>query len=397
MKKRHCTVLFAIFIALLLMVPGVGDAIGPIANEARGDLDPGEALEQAWRRALEAGSYRFLSTTDQTMIPRAVPEMIGQGDVHLTLENDGVVLLPDQAYIELHVAGMGREKSATLLRDGGRSFMLQNGELKPVDDTLSLSSATTDALGYLAAAEQVTRLGPPEGHSELTRYGFQLSGERFEAYVRRMSEEMLASDPGAPHGLTLRPSSGLQQIRGQGELWVNKAGLPVRQVLDIELPEANDFYSARLHLVVDLSAYGDVDTLPRAVQGAEGSWRLEGTLAPQIGGSQPDSLGVAGSAIVSMVPDEVNLVGATAPEDWRSRLAGILPLRIPPSSSVLFVFAVLAILVIRFYRLNPRRCYALLVLFLVPILVLTPLLQGGQIVNFVERQARAAEARQAAT
>src|SRR5512136_340895 len=80
---------------------------------ARADIGtPDEMVQRAWRNVQDAGSYRFLSTADQALIPRPIPQMIGQTDVRLTLETDGAVVLPDRenaaassrAYMELRVA-----------------------------------------------------------------------------------------------------------------------------------------------------------------------------------------------------------------------------------------------------------------------------------------------------
>jgi len=273
-RQRHLALLVLSFVLLLFMpLPAAAAGPEPAALPA---VEPQDALTQAWQLAREAGSYRFASTSDQSMIPRAVPEMVGQTNVNLTIENDGAVLLPDRAYMKLRVAGLAQEASATLLRDGSQAYMLQDNELKPVEDALSLAPPTSDVLGYLAGAEHVTLLDPPAEHPELTRYGFTVNGERLEAHIREQTLRDLAEEPGAPEGLSLQPSHTLQTIAGRGELWVNQAGYPVRQVLDIEIPEASEYYRATLHMVVDLSGFGQVEALPRAVQNTDGTWRLDG-------------------------------------------------------------------------------------------------------------------------
>ena len=59
-------------------------AIYPAAAAA-GD-DPG--VKDAWERLQEAGSYRFLSSIEQTLVPRPLPEMIGEQEqrLHLVVE-----------------------------------------------------------------------------------------------------------------------------------------------------------------------------------------------------------------------------------------------------------------------------------------------------------------------
>jgi hypothetical protein len=350
-------------------------------------------VEQAWRNAREAGSYRFLSTAEQTMVPRPVPGMIGRSDARFTLENDGAVVLPDRFYSELRVAGVGQSKSVTMLRDGSQAYMLQDEEVKPVADALSLASPTNDVLGYLAAAEQVTLAEPPEGRPELTRYTFQVSGPRFAEYVRQQAEAAVQAEPGAPEGLTLRPAPALRDLNGEGELWVNQAGLPVRQVLDIRIPQVNEEYGARVQMTVDLSGYGQVESLPRAVQGADGVWRLEGTVKTGAGKSSTANGATGLPNLSTQAPTAAVPASATG---GRSYIASLLPLRIAPSTLILFTLILLTVLIVRYYGRRPRRCYALIVSSLIAIMVLTPLLQAEGVVAFVERQVRAAEAREAA-
>ena len=52
-------------------------------------------MAHAWERAREAGSYRFISTAEQNLVPRAIPEMIGQRNTMLTWQMDGALMLPD--------------------------------------------------------------------------------------------------------------------------------------------------------------------------------------------------------------------------------------------------------------------------------------------------------------
>ncbi len=347
---------------------------------------PAELVRRAWANAQDAGSYRFVSDIHETLIPRASPEMIGEQDQSLDLALDGAVMLPDQAYLDLRLAGNQNSGAVTLLRDGQQSFLVQDGQIKPVEDTLSLAAPTNDLLGYLAGADNVTAMEPLEGHPEIARYSFDLDGVRFEEYVRRQAEEALQAEPGAPDEINVSPSKPLQSISGRGELWVNEQGLPVREVLDVEIPEASAAYSARVHMVIDLAAHGLVQSLPHAVQGPDGTWQIEGQLTTNTGSPS------AASSLTAQANPAAQAVSALAAA-WRSWLSSILPLRVAPSSVALFVLLVLAMLIARYYRRNRRHCYALIVSVLIASMVFSSLLQAGQVVRFADRQARAAAAR----
>ncbi len=115
------------------------------------------------------------------------------------------------------------------------------------------------------------------------RIGFVISGPAYAEHVRREAEAALRAQPGAPEGLTVKPMPTLQQLSGRGELWVNAAGLPVRQVVELTMPEVSEGYDAHVRMVTDLSSYGQVEGLPRAIQNPDGTWGLEGNLPPGAG------------------------------------------------------------------------------------------------------------------
>ena len=198
----------------------------------------------------------------------------------------------------------------------------------------------------------------------------------------------LASEPGAPEGLRLQASPALQKIQGQGELWINPDGLPIRQVLDIEMPEASANYATRVHMVVDLSAYGRVEALPRAVQDASGA-----------GVSRRSAVGVArrheaGGRRRFAAPRRrrrgERCDGRSASRRRREHPAGrAAACGLPPSSVALFGLAVLALVAWRYLRAgarrSPRRGTRFLATILIPVIVLGPLLQAGRIVRFTER------------
>ena len=379
---RRCFVILSL-IAVLIFING---RLPARADEG----SPADRLQQAWQNIRDAGSYRFISDIDQTLIPRPVPEMIGQQETALSLALDGATVLPDRAYMDLRLVGADHDDVVAMLRDGGQSFTIENGELKPVDDALNLTLSTDSVLTYLAAAENVVQMSPPDGHPELVRYGFDVSGPRFAEVMRKQAEAQLQAEPGAPEGLTVKPVPFLQRLTGHGELWVNQDGLPVRQVIDIEMSEVNAQYDARLHMVANLSGYGQVESLPRAVQGADGIWRLEGLVRGA--GEDTTSLSQATTPAIRYA----DALAADASTGWWDRLAGASPIHIPSTVLTLLLVLAAALLFIRLYRRHPRRAYGLVVFLLVPLMVLSPVLQSGSVLAFTERRAKAAEARQAA-
>ena len=184
MNKNRIRWIYFVIVSLSALLIVSGESLLVRAESS----SPADMLQRAWQKAQEVGSYNFLSDINQTFIPRPVTEMIGQQETALNMALDGAVVLPDQSYSEMRIYNGQTSESVVMLRDGAQSFMLQDGELKPVENALNLASQSNDLLGYLSAADQVTLLDPPEGHPELTRYGFMIDGPRYAEYVRQQAE-----------------------------------------------------------------------------------------------------------------------------------------------------------------------------------------------------------------
>ena len=181
----------------------------------------------------------------------------------------------------------------------------------------------------------------------------------------------------------------LQQLSGQGELWVNQDGLPVRQVLEFDIPEVNQEYSAHIQMSADFSSYGKVDALPKAVQGPDGKWLLQGTLTAEAASSLGKFPGFGQLPVQVAASEPENLATIAG---WWSHITSTLPLRVSPTAVILFVLILLVVIFFSFYRRYPRRCYAFIVFVLIPIMVFSPLLESTGVVKFMERQVQAAEA-----
>ena len=136
-----------VIIALLLLAP-ISARTAPLA-----DSDP---LQDAWERAREASSYKFTTDVEQNLIPRPIPEMIGQTDERVDMRIEGQVTLPDQVRMEIRFEGGGLDvPPLALVRDGPETYLLKEGERVPVENPVGLASPTSDYLSYLAAAENV--------------------------------------------------------------------------------------------------------------------------------------------------------------------------------------------------------------------------------------------------
>lgn len=340
MKRSHTLngllVSLVLFILAMLVYPTARSAAQP------------NGLEEAWERAHEAGAYRFIADAEQTFIPRPVPSMIGQADRRVDMRMEGEVTLPDYARLTLLLEGGGMDTpSLELVQDGAETFLVKGGERVPVENPLGAVAPVVDYMGYLAAAENVQLLDDPteEGGKGFTRYSFDIDGARFAEYVRdqvevQLRESTTLDGQPLPPGTSFAPSPVLQRMSGHGELWVDANGLPRRQVLDLELPEASKAYDAQIHIIVDFD-------FEQAVQKA------------------------------------LNLQSPTSNlQSLISSLQSNLPF--------LTASAVLASVLIAYRR--HRWVYGLIAASVSVIMVVSPLLQVAGIVRFQERQAQAAPA-----
>ncbi|MFN2241891.1 MAG: kelch repeat-containing protein, partial [Anaerolineae bacterium] len=315
-----------------------------------------EQLEEARQRALDAGSYHYDAEVRQTLIPRPLPEMIGRSDERVNWQAQGDVRLPDQSSITIWFDGA---EPLTLIRDGQQTFLRQGDTVKEVQDPTQLATPSADYLAYLDAAKNVRRLEPKQaGGRVYAGYAFEIDGPRFAEQVRQQLERELAGE--MPPGGQVTAPRILQLMTGTGELWVDEAGLPRRQVLDLLFPEATEAYDARVHMVTDFRDYGQPQAVPTVVQGQGGIW--------QVRENQPSP---AIEPVSSLVP--------------------VMALRIAPSDVALFLLCLLFVLgVLCLRRCRRQTIYAVVAVVAVLVMVGNPLLESLDWVRFQERQAQAA-------
>ena len=326
-------------------------------------------LLAAWRQAETAGSYRFTADIAQTLIPRPLPGMIGQRDQHFDIAAAGDVVGHNHSRLTLQTGGANAE-IMTLIRDGDQ-VLIQQGEAQTLVESTpgqvdGTALTTGGYLEYLIAADHVEALPAEQlGDETLARYGFVVDGPRFADYMLSLVE----AQGTLPMGVTLQPSPAYQTMTGRGELWVDADGFPRRQLLELELPEANAEYVIRVRVVVVFRDFGQVETVSQIVpesapfeDGASSSsdataWRIEQRPAPPaVGGRLRFSL-------------------------------SDLAMAAPAAAILVLVIALLGLL--WRYRQTPR-VYAAFAAGMALVLVGAPLLQTLGVSHFMAQQAAAA-------
>ena len=325
---------------------------------------------EAIRDRVEAlGAYQLTADIQQNLVPRPLPEMIGQTNQRIDMRLEGDVVLPDTADFQLRFeGGQLSTQSLQMEQRGQETFLIKNGERVPVSNPAGLVAPTADFMTYLAAAQEIQQLASdtyptPEG---FVRYAFDIHGPTFADHIYEQTKDQRPA--GAPAGITFGPSPTLQRMSGRGELWVDAEGLPRRQILDLDLPQVSEQYNAQVHIMVDFrfgagmasvnNLLPDQLTVPLTeplidnVLAADGS--TETAVAPP-----PPTLQTNNNAIQYVLPDTFILLIAS-----------------------LFVSALIL-------RHRSRHLYASVAISISLIMVLSPFFQAAGMDHFFARQASA--------
>ncbi len=207
------------------------------------------------------GSYRFTADILQTSIPLPTLTNVGraskQDKVHLEGETDrpgqtmslrlwsqgGSVAIPESS-VEVKVEGQ-----RTLARQGQRAW-------QEISNFTNWAAPEGDFLTFLSVARDVTWQGVETRNGiAFTRYSFTLDGYQLATDMRVQLEKQLAETGELPPGVTLDLPRAYSDMVGEGELWVDERGLPLRQVLHFEFPEAKD-HRQEADITVDFSGFG---------------------------------------------------------------------------------------------------------------------------------------------
>jgi hypothetical protein len=271
------------------------------------------------------------------------------------------VQVPD--YSEITVRFEGGDAALPvigLVQEGPDTFLLQDGERIPVENPAHLAAPTGDYTLYLSAAENVQRQVDENGRTYFT---FTVSGDRLARLVRDYLQANLP--PGAPPNTQLSPSPYLQRISGSGELWLDDAGLPLRQVLQLTIPEASETYDANVRTITHFrfpDSSGEESLLPPPGAMLDTPPATASTAAAA-------STSAAGTTAVSPGPSPLNTAAL---------------------ASTLLLITAFALLVVVLLRYKVRRyVYASVVVSVILIMLASPFLQavGWQLFNDQQAQA----------
>jgi hypothetical protein len=243
--------------ALLLLVV----ALIPLRPNAR--PSPEEEIQAAWQRAQQAGTYRFATEIVQTTHPAPALLNTGRSSRQDTLHIEGEIRLPDRTLqMTLWQDGgsvLDARDGVEVRVEGDRAYGRQlGGTWEEIPDFSGAFAPGNDLLAYLAGARNVRReevsapsaLAP--GH---TRYSFDVDGPAFATHLRDQMERYLIEKGELPAGLTLETSSLYRGVTGEGQIWMDSDGLPLRLSVHLIYPPGENGDQVEAQIQTDFSGF----------------------------------------------------------------------------------------------------------------------------------------------
>ncbi len=327
-------------------------------SRAAAQPDAQVAVREAWQRAEKVGAYRFSTDIEQTTYPAPMVANVGRSSHTETYHLDGAVNRRAES-LSLTIwqnSGnllTGQDGFEIRVRDGkayGRP--IGGGTWQQIDDFNGTFAPANDPLAYLAGAKNLRPLSPEDAPESVRGYAFDLDGPAFASSLRSRLEDQLRRSGELPPGLSLDTPGAYRAMSGEGELWLDAEGLPLRLHINIAFPDPQSGERVTADIRTDFSGFQE-----EAVQGLA-FWQNPG----------------------GWITAALHL-----PLSSRGRI------RLFPKIGLgLLGFALLMLFV--HYR-HTRHAYAAFVGVILFSMVVTPLLHSYQVAAYYDRQgAKAAEA-----
>ena len=225
-----------------------------------------QQVAQAIDQASESGQYRYNTTVVQTYHPTLLLENVGRTTRVETHQINGEVDVPADS-MTMQIKAASNPSLQIKIEDGrGYGRFGEDDEWIEVDLATDLFAPGGDPMGFLAAAENVhitndsladgtfpADLLPVSLTSNITRYQFDVNGQKYAVAIRDQLEEQLISSGELPPGINLQLAQRYVEMTGSGEFWVYKGAdgseLPMRQIVQLDFPAetgASEWVSAEI-------------------------------------------------------------------------------------------------------------------------------------------------------
>jgi hypothetical protein len=307
------------------------------------------AVRQAWERARDAGAYRFSTGLTQLTYPARALSNSGRGPQTVELHLEGEVDLPARTMgFRMWQAGTSGSGSASGGVDGrveGDRVYVRgaDGSWQEVEDFTANFAPDSDPLAFLGGMVDVREVPPLEQSPSIhvSRFTFQLDGPKLADYLRDRLVHYLTEQGELPPGVSVDVPSSLRQMGGNGELWVDERGLPLRLTMHLLFPQQDNGSQVEADVQTSFSGF------------------------PQ---DEPEEPFAAIGSLLNLPPVS-------------------LPANAGEAAAATAVVACCLILTVILACRRSRRMYALVVTALVFSMVVVPAMQSARVAAFYDHQA----------
>ncbi|MBC8450428.1 MAG: hypothetical protein H8D78_22055, partial [Chloroflexi bacterium] len=248
---------------------------------------PEHEVQAAWQRAQEADVYGFSTEIVQKTYPAPALINVGRSSRKDTIYLEGQTNLTErQMSLALWTGGgnaLTRKDGVEMRIDGDRTYgRTIGGEWQEMDDLSNAFAPGNDLMSYLAGAKNVREVGtetlslsPEDGevggwgdgeksphlptplspYLVFTRYAFDVDGPAFAEHLRDQLERQLREKGELPLGLTLDSSAVYRGATGQGEVWIDSRGLPLRLSVHLVYPPERNGERIEADIQTDFSHF----------------------------------------------------------------------------------------------------------------------------------------------
>lgn len=221
--------------------------------------DPAASVRQAWELSRRIGVYDFATELRQTAYPALLLANAGRGPEHYEMHLQGSVDLPAEALALQFWQGGGNvltESNGSEARiEDGHAFVRQpGGSWQEVDDFSTSFAPGADPLAFLGGMKNA-RMAAPNTEIGATHYAFDIDGPAFAAHLRDELEQQLRGRGELPLNVTLEAPGEFRTATGEGELWVDARGLPLRLEIYLRFAEQRNGSWLEADIRTDFSGF----------------------------------------------------------------------------------------------------------------------------------------------
>jgi len=240
----------------------------PASQVAYSEPQPDELVQRAWQRAQRVGVYRFTTEIVQTTYPAPRLSNVGRSSSSETAHLEGQANLPEHKLLMTLWKGgsVANVSNGVEVRiEGEHAYGRQTGGAWQEMDNFSDAFAPgSDLMAYLAGAKNIRMKA--EGGKMNSSFTFDVDGPAFAEYLRSQLERYLIEKGELPLGLSLDSSNTYREVQGQGELWIDERGLPLRLTVHLAYPEQQSGERVEADIRTDFSGFPAVIQPPTPLE-----------------------------------------------------------------------------------------------------------------------------------